>query len=129
MHGTNPHLADTDGDQINDGAEVRLASVGFNPRVDSSAQRTLLQNDARSLGLFRESDVQNLALGQPLLTRDPATGRFQLRLGVERSPNLTSWSPLTDFTATYDPANGGIGLDFAPGASGAEFYRVFGRRP
>ena len=74
------------------------------------------------------SDVQNLALGRPLLQRNPS-GSFTLRLGVERSSDLRTWTPLTGFSPTYDAMTGEIFLEFAPGASGAEFYRVFGSRP
>jgi len=73
--------------------------------------------------------VQNLALGQPLLQRNATTGRFTLRIGVERSIDLRTWTPLTGFSPTYDAMTGDIFLEFTPGASGAEFYRVFGSRP
>jgi hypothetical protein len=73
--------------------------------------------------------MQNLALGLPLLERDPATGRFRLRLGVERSANLSDWMPLTGFAPTYHDVTGQIVLEFAPDADSAQFYRVFGGKP
>lgn len=106
-----------------------LATLGFNPLTDSSSLRALIQSRALGLGLFRASDVQNLALGRPLVQRNASTGNFTLRIGVERSPDLRNWTPLTGFSPTYDAMTGEIFLEFAPGASGAEFYRVFGTRP
>ena len=129
LHGTNPNLFDTDGDQIGDGTEVNLSRLGFEPLVDSSALRALLHSNARGVGLYGASDVQNLALGRPLLERDPSSGTFTLRLGLERSTDLRTWSPLTGFTPTYSAITGEIILEFAPGAGGAEFYRIFGSRP
>ena len=77
----------------------------------------------------RASDEQNLALGQLLLERNVSTGNFTLRLGVKRSVDLLTWTPLTGFTPTYDVTTGEIFLEFTPGASGAEFYLVFRSRP
>jgi hypothetical protein len=129
LHQTRPDLADSDGDGIGDGAEVNLAALGFDPHLDSSARLALLQNNALGAGLYRAGDVQNLALGLPLLQRDPTTGRFRLRLGVERSADFSDWSPLTGFTPTHDAATGQIILEFAPDANSAQFYRVFGGIP
>jgi uncharacterized delta-60 repeat protein len=117
--------ADDDGDGVTNAAEVNLASVGFDPIVDSTTLITLLRNN----GLFRAADMQNLAIGSPLLMRDPGTGHFHLSIGVERSPNLTGWLPLTGFTPTYDVLTGRIDLEFLPDASNAQFYRVFGSKP
>ena len=106
-------------------AEMSLASVGFDPLVDSTALITLLRNN----GLYRAADMQNLALGIPLLERNAATGQFRLSIGIERSANLTTWQSLTGFTPTYDSLTGKIFLDFAPDANNAQFYRIFGSKP
>jgi len=129
IHGTNPALADTDGDLVSDGTEVDLAALGFDPLADSTALRALLHSKSLGLGLYRTSDVQNLALGQPLLERNGSTGKFTLRIGLERSPDLRAWSPLMGFTPTYNATTGEVFLEFAPAATGAEFYRVFGSKP
>ncbi len=120
--------ADDDGDGVTNLAEVNLASLGFDPLVDNTGLRTALHNNALGLGLFRASDVQTLALGSPLLAKDP-NGHFHLILSVEKSPNLTTWTTLTGFTPTYNPATGHIDLDFGPEASNAQFYKVLGTKP
>jgi hypothetical protein len=48
---------------------------------------------------------------------------------VEKSPDLQTWTPLTGFTQTFDPATGRMVLDFAPDAANAYFYRILGAKP
>ena len=118
--------ADDDGDGVSNAAELNLASLGFDPLINNSN----LVTTVRSNGFYRASDVQTLALGSPLLlARDSTNGYFHLSIGVEKSPNLTNWMPLINFTPTYNTTNGRIELDFPPDASNAQFYRVLGAKP
>ncbi len=121
--------ADDDGDGITNQAEVNLASFGFNPLVDNTAMVTLLRNNGRGFGLYTASDLQTLALGRPVLARDPSSGHFHLDISVEKSPNLSTWMPLLGFTPTYNAVTGHIDLEITPDASDAQFYRVFGSKP
>jgi hypothetical protein len=123
IHGTNPNLADTDGDGINDGSEVSLATLGFNPLADSTALRTLLQNHAPAVGLYRASDMHTLAMGAPVFERNPS-GEFQLTVDFETSPGLTTWAPLTGFTTSSTPAAGRVIVTFPPNSADAYFYRL-----
>ncbi len=116
---------DDDGDGVSNQAEMNLAAYGFDPLVDNTALITTLRNN----GLFRASDMQTLALGSPLLEKNAATGHFHLSLGMEKSPNLGTWTPLTGFTPTYDAQTGRIEIDFTPDTSNAQFYRVLGAKP
>ena len=121
--------ADDDGDGVTNEAELNLAAQGFDPLVVSTSLRTLFHANALGLGLYRASDVQTLALGSPLLDKDPASGHFRLALTVEKSANLATWAPLLNFTPTYDAGTGKITLDIAPDAAAAQFYRVLGQKP
>ena len=121
--------ADDDGDGITNATELALAALGFDPLADSRALRTTLQNNALGVGLYNSGDVQALALGSPLLERNVTTGHFHLSIGIEKSPNLLNWTPLTGFTPTYDAQTGRIDIDFTPGATSAQFYRVLGAKP
>ena len=121
--------ADDDGDGISNTTEIALASLGFDPFVNSSALLTLFQNNALGLGLYTAGDVQTLALGSPLLSKDAMTGNFHLSISIEKSPNLSGWSPLLGFSPTYDPASGKIDIEFTPDGSDAQFYRVLGAKP
>jgi uncharacterized delta-60 repeat protein len=122
---------DYDQDGVDNATEVQLAPLGFDPLVDSSSLRTLLQENGPGVGLYREQDVQTLALGAPLLSRHAVTGNFHLILSVEKSPDLGlpgSWTPLLGFDPTYDPQTGRIDLEFAPPpGSDAHFYRILAR--
>lgn len=120
---------DDDGDRVTNEAEINLVSLGFDPLVDNSALRDLIRTNAPGLGLYRASDMQNLALGDPLLGRDPVTGHFHLLLGIDRSQNLTNWNPLTVYVPTYNPTNGLIDADIAPDGTTPYFFRVMGAKP
>ncbi len=107
--------ADNDNDGMTNAAEVMLAGSGFDPLVNSAAKITQL----RLAGVFPASDIHALSLTQPVLERIPATGHFLLRIGVEKSPDMSAWTPLPE-TMEFDiPSEG----------PGPYFYRVFGKRP
>ena len=120
---------DDDADGISHATEIALASLGFDPLVNNSSLLTALQNNAPGLSLYTADSVQSLALGKPLLSRDVATGHFHLSLSIEKSPNLSGWSPLLGFSPTYDPATGKFDIEITPDASNAQFYRVLGAKP
>jgi len=107
--------ADEDSDGVTNEAEVNLASLGFDPYQSNAALKQLLHDNARGLGLYQASDMQSLALGNPLLQRNPATGNFTLKVEVLRSPDLLNWTLLP----------GTADLTFTPAPTGPEFYRVF----
>jgi hypothetical protein len=88
-----------------------------------------LQNNASALGLYNSTDVQTLALGSPLLSRDVATGHFHLSIDILKSPDMTGWAPLLGFSPTYDALSGKIDIEITPDASNAQFYRVLGAKP
>lgn len=121
--------ADEDGDGVTNEAEVNMAALGFDPLVDSSTLRTLIHDNALGMDLYRESDMQTLALGYPLLVKDAVTGHFHLTVGIERSQNLGTWAPLTGFAPTYDEPAGLIDIDITPDGSNPQFYKVIGKKP
>lgn len=114
--------ADDDGDTVPNSAEFGLASIGFDPLVGNSS----LVETLRSNGFYQSSDIGDLALGRPLLQRDPATGNFRLSLGFHQSSNLTSWSPLLGYSLTHDVPSGTLQVEFPQGGSSQRFYRVWG---
>jgi len=117
--------ADDDGDGVSNKDELALAAFGLDPLVDNTAAIQAL----RDSGFFRSSDMHALALGRPVLARNATTGHFHLQLGIRESPTLQSWSALTKFTATSDPATGLFDIDIAPETTKAMFYQVFGGPP
>lgn len=121
--------ADEDGDGVTNEAEVNMASLGFDPLVDSSSLRDLIHDNALGMDLYRASDMRALALGYPLLEKDPGTGHFHLTIGIETSQSLGTWLPLTGFSPTYDEPAGLIDIDITPDGSSRRFFRVIGKEP
>lgn len=82
-------VLDSDSDGLNDWAEFRLSSLGFDWQVNNAA----LVASLADAGLYTTSQVQNLNVGIPLLLRNPNTGEFTLTMGVEKSAALSGWGP------------------------------------
>jgi len=63
-----------------------------------NANRTAGQNDVinspNAYSLYTLSQIQNLNVGVPLLQRNPSTGEFTLTIGVDKSTNLSTWTPI-----------------------------------
>lgn len=120
---------DDDVDGVSNANEIALNSLGFDPLVNNSTLLTTLQDNAPGVGLYTASSVQSLALGNPLLERDALTGKFHLIVSLEKSPNLTTWSPLLGFTPSFDALNGKINLEITPDNTNVQFYRILGAKP
>ncbi len=91
---------DTDGDGLNDASEFQMAALGYNWQVNQTALvNTLFSNlngvlpNLNASGFFTTAQVQALNVGTPLIQRNPTTGEFTLTVGVEKSPNLSSFTP------------------------------------
>ncbi len=122
---------DGDGDGMSDAAEFNLAAFGFDWQVSQPALVASLNTNANSAGLYTTSQVHELNVGTPLLSRNPTTGKFMLTIGVQRTPNLAT-TPFTDFlfgspgTATTINGAGKVEFEF-PATGNAEFFRVQSR--
>ncbi len=89
--------------------------AGFDPLTNSAAKISEL----RAAGVYPASDIHALSLTQPVLERNPVTGHFLLRIGVEKSPDMSAWTLLPDM----------VDFDIESEGAGPFFYRVFGKRP
>lgn len=111
--------ADTDADGMNDAAELKLAALGFDWQTTQTAlvsgyyahataarlynetqynaSRAAGQNDVLSApnthGLYTPTQVQALHAGTPLLQRHASTGEFTVTLGLQKSADLSHFSP------------------------------------
>ncbi len=117
--------ADDDGDGISNATELNLAAFGFDAMSNDSTRLTQL----RTNGLYQASDMQTLALGSPVLTRDATTGHFHINVNLQRSLNLTTWTPLTGFTPTLVAPTGTLDIDIPPDGTNVQFFRVMGAKP
>ena len=117
-------INDTDGDGINDGSELQMAALGFKWNQSQPTLVNTLFSNASQIGLYTTSQVQALNVGTPLLTKNPSTGSFTLTLGIEKSTNLSTFTPFP-MTAPQSTVNGQGKLEFQFTASdNAAFYRV-----
>ncbi len=116
---------DTDGDGVNDVAEYRLATLGFNWQSDSTALAATLRNHANTVGLYSAEQMQALSVGLPVLSRNSTTGGFTLKLRLKKSTNLQSFEllPFTVDGTFVNPATGEIEFDFTP-PENAAFFRI-----
>jgi hypothetical protein len=116
---TSPTLADTSGDGIND----RLAiSLGLDPLLSYPAIRATL-SELQGSGTPTAGQVRALYPNIPIISRNAQTGKFDLRVGIQESGNLTHWQKLPIQAAETRLENGDLIFSFGGGA-GAHFYRV-----
>jgi hypothetical protein len=83
---------DTDGDGLNDGAEVALASLGFNWNSNQTALVGDFFLKAGASGLHQTREVLECGLLTPAPVIDGSSSMFQAALGVR---NLTDSSPIS----------------------------------
>lgn len=106
---------DEDGDGMSNAAEVLLSASGFDPLVTS----TTLITQLRASGLYLAGDVHGATLSEPVLERDPVSGTFRLKVGLQTSPNLIDWTNIPGELDFLIPSSGNLPL----------FYRLFGKKP
>ncbi len=100
---------------MNDQAELDLAALGFDPLVADTTSVAALRENANNADLYSPEQMQTLALGAPLLARDPASGSFTLTLGLERSTDLNRFDPLPLTPGhSFINANGELEFEFNP---------------
>jgi len=85
--GTNPRMADTSGDGFDDGFKV---AQGMNPLADNSAIRSYIESNHQTFNLFSSNAVLDVAVGEMLL--EPLNGLAKLRIQLEKSDDLQSWT-------------------------------------
>lgn len=86
---------DVDNDGMNDWGEYKLSALGFDWQVANNALVSTYYDNAGTAGLVTVAQVQNLNVGTPLLQRNPSTGEFTLTIGVDKSTNLSTWTPMS----------------------------------
>ncbi|HRE84074.1 MAG TPA: hypothetical protein PLN52_23725 [Opitutaceae bacterium] len=124
---------DTDGDGLNDAAEVTLAALGFDWQVAQPAMVTAFlnaglytqaqYNSNRSAGqtdvtsnpsaysLYSLSQLQNLQVGIPVITKDTVSGKWKLTLGLQKSTDLTNYTAFP-FVPSGTTINGSGEVEF-----------------
>lgn len=92
---------DSDGDGLNDGAEIALRSYGFDWQVNQAALvNSLFTNlgnsvpNLNAVGFYTQPQLQALYVGTPMIARDPGAGTFTVTIAVEQSTDLVTLTPL-----------------------------------
>lgn len=85
--GTDPWLADTDGDNFGDKLEF---DNGGDPTVSDSWRLTHIQNNPETFGLYTPESVLDLSLNQVGFYIEESTARLSLQL--EQSEDLRNWT-------------------------------------
>ena len=100
--------------------------VGLNAgmTLGMATGRTQVTDFPNNYGLYSLSQVQALHVGTPLLTKDSASGKFKLTIGVEKSTNLVNFSPMAiPVGAATINAQGEVEFEFTS-PDNAAFFRI-----
>lgn len=121
------YTEDSDGDGLNDAAELLGAALGFDWQVSQPALVQAYAGMANAAGLYTAAQVQTLYVDTPLIQRAPGTGVFTVTIGLRKSTALAtpgSFVPLP-FTApdTVINAQGKIEFQFTV-PDNAAFFRL-----
>jgi uncharacterized repeat protein (TIGR02543 family) len=87
-HGTNPNLADSNDDGLQDGLALDL---GKNPNEDHSAFVQTILTKRALLGLRSDSDYTDLRAGSMSVQRAAGSNKLQIRMKLQKSSNLLNW--------------------------------------
>jgi uncharacterized repeat protein (TIGR02543 family) len=87
-HGTNPNLADSNDDGLQDGLALDL---GKNPNEDHSAFVQTILTKRALLGLRSDSDYTDLRAGSMSVQRAAGSNKLQIRMKLQKSTNLLNW--------------------------------------
>jgi hypothetical protein len=105
------------------------AALGLVPASRVTQERSLTISEVtanpNAFGLYNRNQMQGLALGQPILERDPQTGKMSLNLGVNVSTDLKTWTSLGIATGDASVSGGKVKLSVTPSGN-AMFYKLEG---
>lgn len=80
-------------------------------------------NNPNPHGLYTPDQMRTLALGRPVLERNPGTGKFLLKLGLQKSTNLNQWLTLPVTGSSISVNSNNIQVEFTS-PDKAAFFRV-----
>lgn len=103
-HGTNPNLADSNDDGLQDGLALDL---GKNPNEDHSAFVQTILTKRALLGLRSDSDYTDLRAGSMSVQRAAGSNKLQIRMKLQKSSNLLNWQDDGEavFEADVEPSS------------------------
>jgi hypothetical protein len=102
---------DHDADGMNDWAEFQLSGLDFDWQTAQPGRVTTYFAGANANGLYTRAQLQALYPTTPLIEKEPLTGLFKLTMGIEKSLNLTNYTPFP-MTSPQTTINGQGKLEF-----------------
>ena len=116
---------DSDGDGLNDAAEYAMSGLGFDWRTAQPGLVSALSGNVGKAGFFEESQIRDLNVGKPLLSRNAANGKFKLTLMLEKSTHLGQGFQALPFveSGTFLTNDGKLEFEFAS-PENAAFFRL-----
>jgi len=91
---TNPRISDSDGDGLNDRAEIDLAGFGFDPNIPNPDALAALRANTGAAGLYGREQIRALFGEGQLFERDESSDSFVFTMGWWKSDDLETFSPL-----------------------------------
>lgn len=115
---------DSDGDGLNDEAEFRMSALGFDWLTEQPQLVSALMDNAPAAGLHTTSQIQEMNIGVPLITKIASSGDFELIMGLQKSTGLQTFQhfPLNDTETTIEP-DGRLKIRFTSDDNAA-FFRI-----
>lgn len=113
---------DTDGDGLNDAAEFQMEALGFDWQVSQPAMVNVYFSNAETAGL---GSSHGLHVDTPRLTKNPDTGLFKLKIGIQKSTDLLHFTTFPmSLPQTKISGDGKLEFEFSS-PNNAAFYRLF----
>jgi len=121
-HLTNPDLADTDGDEIPDGAEI---TIGLSPTSSDATLVDFVRNNIAG------GQAGAIALGTPEISRNPTTGVITLSLSLFGSADQNVWQvvDLSQPSVSMVPAADGWTVTLPAPSNTVDSYILLGTKP
>ncbi|MFZ9937109.1 MAG: choice-of-anchor D domain-containing protein [Luteolibacter sp.] len=115
---------DSDGDGLNDEAEYRMSALGFDWLTEQPQLVSALMDNASAAGLHTTSQIQEMNIGVPLITKNASSGNFELTVGLQKSTDLQSFQhfPLNETETSIEP-DGRLKISFTSD-NNAAFFRI-----
>ena len=117
---------DTDGDGLNDAAELNYSSLGFNWNSSQPTLVSALLAGAPRAGFLTEAQLFAASPGTTVIRKNPANSTASLLLSFERSLNLSGFFR-SNLGMTNITSDGSVEIPLTAG-SASEFFR-FGVEP
>ncbi len=97
---------DSDGDGLNDVAELRMAPLGFDWQSPDLSLVSAFQGNTAAAGFHQPAQVQALRLAGPRLSAEAPGGNLKLSWAWEKSTDLSNYVPfpMTAPAVTVNPA-------------------------